>query len=218
MPALETTRVRESSLLGARQVRLVLDPPEGHLDAHVRAGQYCELALPGGDGAPFALMSTPAERTLAFLVGDRNEPGKSISALSVGDEIEVGPPMGPGFDLEACLGRDVTFVATGTGIAPVRAALTQALTRADDLGRIRLYYGLRNRRFIAIDDELPAWIEAGVVVRFHFSESEDGYVQDVVMADRPDPTRTAFVSAGHAEVGVALRAYAGTTGVVVENL
>jgi NAD(P)H-flavin reductase len=130
----------------------------------------------------------------------------------------VGAPGGPGFDLDACVGRDVTFVATGTGIAPIRAALSVALARAADLGRLRLYYGLRNRRFVAVDDELPGWIEAGVTVRFHFSESEEGYVQNVVIADLPDPKRTAFVTAGHPEVGDALRAWAGDTGVVVENL
>ncbi len=218
MPALETTHVREATLLGAGQVRLVLEPPEGYLDAHDRAGQYCELRVPGGESAPFALMSTPAERTLSFLVGDRSEPGTSIAALRPGEALEVGMPSGPGFDLDACLGRDVTFVATGTGIAPVRAALTLARERAAELGRIRLYYGLRNRRFVAIDDELPAWVEGGVVVRFHFSESEEGYVQDVVIADQPDPEHTAFITAGHPEVGEALRAYAGSTGVVIENL
>jgi hypothetical protein len=71
---------------------------------------------------------------------------------------------------------------------------------------------------VAVDDELPGWIEAGVTVRFHFSESEEGYVQNVVIADLPDPKRTAFVTAGHPEVGDALRAWAGDTGVVVENL
>jgi NAD(P)H-flavin reductase len=215
---LETTRVREATLVGAGQIRLVLEPPPGFLDAHLRAGQYCELRNPGGDAAPFALMSTPAEHELAFLVGDRSEPGKSIASLSGGDAIEVGAPGGPGFDLDACVGRDVTFVATGTGIAPIRAALSVALARAADLGRLRLYYGLRNRRFVAVDDELPGWIEAGVTVRFHFSESEEGYVQNVVIADLPDPKRTAFVTAGHPEVGDALRAWAGDTGVVVENL
>jgi CDP-4-dehydro-6-deoxyglucose reductase len=215
---LETTRVREATLVGAGQTRLVVEPPPGFLEAHQRAGQYCELRIPEGEAAPFALMSTPAERELAFLVGDRNEPGKSIAALSAGDPIEIGAPGGPGFDLEPCAGRDVIFVATGTGIAPIRAALRVALEGSTDLGRLRLYYGLRNRRFVAVDDELPGWIEAGVTVRFHFSESEEGYVQDVVIADQPDPKRTAFVTAGHPEVGDALRAWAGNTGVVVENL
>jgi len=212
------TLIREVSLLGARQTRLVLDPPEGFLEAHARAGMYCALGLPGGESAPYALMSTPAEGKLAFLVGDAGEPGKSLSSLAVGDEIAVDRPAGPGFDLDACRGRDVSFVATGTGIAPIRAALTVALEGGLGLGKLRLYYGLRNRRYIAVDDELPRWIEAGVVVRFHFSESEDGYVQDVVIGDQPDPTATAFVVAGHPEVGAALREWAGEAGVVVENV
>lgn len=217
-PAPMKTKVLEAMPLGEGQTRLILEDAGGCLAAHMQPGQYCMLGLAGGPATPFALMSTPNEASLSFLIRDRGERGQSLAAAQPGDEVEVGSPQGPGFDLAACAGRDVVLVATGTGIAPIRAALTTMLQDRGTYGAISLYYGLRNRSHSAVEEELPAWIEAGISVRLHFSDTADGYVQDRVADELAEPSTRAYVVAGHRGVADAIRAHANGQGPVVENL
>lgn len=216
--AIRTTQVVDVAPVGAGQTRLVLADPDACLAAHHSPGQYCMLGFPGGAATPFALMSTPDEGTLSFLVRGQGEPGTRLAASRPGDDVEMSAPRGPGFDLTACVGRDVVLVATGTGIAPIRAALTSLLEDRGAYGAISLYYGLRNRSHSAVEDELPGWLAAGVTVLLHFSDTSDGYVQDRVIADLAAPSDRAYVVAGHREVAEALRAHARDLGPVVENL
>jgi ferredoxin-NADP reductase len=212
-PRFFTSRVLAAEPAGEGQVLLTVDAPPGYLDAHARAGQWCELRVPGAVAAPYALYSTPAERCLVFLV---RLAGAPIAEVTVGDTLEIARPEGPGFDLARAEGRDVVFLATGTGIAPIRAAIETVLARRASYGALSLYYGVRDDRFVAVPDDLARWREAGVTVRVHASrpgtEAAARYVQHLVEEDAPDPTRTAFVAAGHPELVPALERYATSRG------
>jgi CDP-4-dehydro-6-deoxyglucose reductase len=207
-----STTIREKEPAGADQVRLVLDAPPGFLDAYVRPGQYAELGTKGGERAPYALLSAPHERLLAFLVKTTSEPGATLAHLAVGDLVDVTAPSGPGFDLDAACGKDLVFVATGTGIAPIRAAIETALRRRGDFGALALYYGVRDDRFVSVARALRRWELAGVALRVHHSRpadarSTDVYVQHLVAEDAPDPARARFVVAGHDALVDAIVAY-----------
>ncbi len=221
-----STRVLAAEPAGEAQVRLEVAAPPGFLDAHVRPGQYCELRVPGGEAAPYALANTPDERALVFIVKAGGDPGADIARLRVGEAVEVAVPSGPGFELGRAEGLDVAFVATGTGIAPIRAALDAVLARREVFGALSLYYGVRDDRFIALAHDLQRWRDAGVRVRVHHSRRggvrESGYVQDMIEDDAPDPRLTYFVVAGHVELVAALVRYVTARGVgrerVIENL
>ncbi len=207
-----STTVRENAPAGTDQVRLVLDPPAGFLDAYVRPGQYCELGLPGGKRAQYALLSAPHERMLAFLVKATSEPGMSLTQLGESAAVEVTPPSGRGFDLDDASGKNLVFVATGTGIAPIRAAIETALRRRGDYGAMTLYYGVRDDRFVSVVRALARWERAGVTIRVHHSRPTDArepgvYVQHLVAEDAPDPARTRFVVAGQTALVDAVVAY-----------
>lgn len=203
-PMVELTRTKVASAAdeAAEQRRLVLLDPGGLTERHVRPGQYCHLRVPGGTAAFYALMSTPAERELAFLIKSAGEPGAQLAALGPGDPVEVGPPHGPGFDVDAAKGRDVLFVATGTGIAPIRAVIEEVLTHPDEFGALSLYYGVRDASFLALAADLERWRRAGIDVRICYSRAEapeqgsSGYVQELIVADRPDMGNAAVFAAG----------------------
>jgi len=44
--------------------------------------------------------------------------------------------VGHGFDLVSAEGRDLVFVAMGTGVAPLRSALRHVLNRKEDFGQL----------------------------------------------------------------------------------
>lgn len=197
------TTVQSATEEANEQIRIVLADPAGLVDVHERPGQYCHLRVPGGEPSFYALFSTPAERALAFLVKAAGEPGAGIAALRAGDAIEASAPEGPGFDVDAAKGRDVVFVATGTGIAPIRAVIEVVLTRRTDFGALSLYYGVRDRSFIAFPRDIARWAEAGIGVRITHSRGDDapqdgsrGYVQELIVKDGPDLGNAALFAAG----------------------
>lgn len=207
MTAFTRTTVQSATEEAAEQIRIVLADPGNFVDAHERPGQYCHLRVPDGEPSFYALLSTPGERTLAFLVKAAGEPGAGIAALRAGDVIEASAPEGPGFDVDAAKGRDVVFVATGTGIAPIRAVIEVVLASRRAFGTLSLYYGVRDASFVAFASDISRWTDAGLDVRITHSRREDataegarGYVQELILKDRPDLGNAALFAAGQEEL------------------
>ncbi len=178
----------------AEQVMLEIDPPAGFAARHERAGQFCKIRVGGYEGI-FAMYSAPrfAEpaglvRFVRFLVRTGNpDGGEAADALAVlppGSPIAMTMPAGEGFALETARGRDVYVVATGTGVAPVRAAIEVALAERNAYGVLSLDYGVRSPEHLAIADEIARWRRHGVEVHVHMSTpSPDGGVRGVTVQE-----------------------------------
>lgn len=79
----------------------------------------------------------------------------ALHALQVGAEVEVRPPRGAFLRREP-LDRPVVFVATGAGVAPLRAMLMQELRKASG-PPLALLFGCRTEGDILWGDELYEW-------------------------------------------------------------
>lgn len=184
-------------------------PPDGFGEAYERPGQFCKIRV-GGDEGIFAMYSAPGEPGARFLVRVGNpiggEAADALAALPDGAPIEMTLPAGEGFALEQARGRDLFFIATGTGIAPVRAALEWVLLRRGEYGAISLDHGLRSAAHLAIGDDLARWRDAGVDVRVHFSTPDVAgdvrgtTVQDALRERGPDLRNAAVVAVGQPEM------------------
>jgi NAD(P)H-flavin reductase len=139
-----------------RQIALaLLDPPE----MRFIAGQFVsfEIARPGSDitaTRPYSIASSPTDLTSVQLLFNRvsGGPGSGyLFSLQPGDVTAFKGPVGS-FTLRDSA-RDILFVATGTGIAPIRSML-RALTEAGSTRRITLLWGLRSERDLYYQDEL----------------------------------------------------------------
>ena len=76
--------------------------------------------------------------------------------MKVGDEIELLGVAGHGFELDQMKGRDLVFVAMGTGVAPLRSALRHVLKRKDEFGKLFVLYGARTPDDFCYRDETEA--------------------------------------------------------------
>jgi NAD(P)H-flavin reductase len=95
--------------------------------------------------------------------------------------------VGHGFALEDQQGKDLVFVAMGTGVAPLRSALRHVLTRPDDFGQLVVLYGARTPDDFCYRDETEIWEAAGVELRQVVSRPDGhdwygptGYVQSLL--------------------------------------
>jgi CDP-4-dehydro-6-deoxyglucose reductase len=126
------------------------------------AGQFIsfEIRLPGVPHPvtrPYSIASPPRQSRRVTLLFNRvpGGPGSGfLYRLRPGDEVQFKGVAGM-FQLQNGPGRDVLFVATGTGIAPIRSMLLDLLDRAD--GRAAtLFWGVRDERDLYYQDELDA--------------------------------------------------------------
>ena len=118
----------------------------------------------------------------------------------VNDLVRLHGPLGTFFLREAA-GEHVAFLATGTGIAPVKAMLEQLFDMPTEMrpASVSVYWGCRRPdehywsptrvlpglRFVAVASRPPAdWVGA------------KGHVQNVLLQNQPDLSRTWVYACG----------------------
>jgi len=151
------------------------------------SGQVAILRVPGEDPAYFAFASAPEDDDLEVLVKQKAGASSVLYDMNVGDEIELLGIAGHGFPLDEMKGRDLVFVAMGTGVAPLRSALRHVLKRKDEFGQLVVLYGARTPDDFCYREEISAWKDAGVELRQVISRPDGhdwsgptGYVQSLL--------------------------------------
>src|SRR6185369_14341850 len=150
-------------------------------------GQGAVLRVEGEEPAYFAFAGAPEDRDLEVLVKQKAGASAVIYNKCVGDQIELVGIAGHGFSLDAMKGRDLVFVAMGTGVAPLRSALRHVLKRKEEFGQLVVLYGARTPDDFCYRDETDDWSAHGVELRQVISRPDGhdwsgptGYVQSLL--------------------------------------
>jgi len=160
-----------------------------HADGAVNftPGQVAVLRVEGEEPAYFAFAGAPEDRDLEVLVKQKAGASAVIYNKCVGDQIELVGIAGHGFSLDAMKGRDLVFVAMGTGVAPLRSALRHVLKRKEEFGQLVVLYGARTPDDFCYRDETDDWSAHGVELRQVISRPDGhdwsgptGYVQSLL--------------------------------------
>jgi len=180
----------------ARAVRSFDLMPEGSTGTHgvvFVPGQVAVLEVAGEAPAYFAFASAPEDPDLEVLVKQNMGASSLIFDMHPGDSINLLEVAGQGFALDEQRGKDLVFVAMGTGVAPLRSALRHVLKRKDEFGRFVVLYGARTPDDFCFRDETDSWEEAGVELRQvvskpggHDWSGPTGYVQSLLDHVLPD--------------------------------
>lgn len=180
----------------AREIRafdMALADEETARGLALRPGQVAVLRA--GDEAPayFAFASAPEDAELEFLIKRGGGASGVIFEMNVGDRVELIDVVGHGFALDEQKGKDLVFVAMGTGVAPLRSALRHALRHKADYGQLAVLYGARTPAHFCYTDETEEWKAAGVELREVVSRPDGhdwsgptGYVQSLLDHIVPD--------------------------------
>jgi len=141
-----------------RELTLRLREPK---DIRFKAGQFISFNLtpPGGERLmirPYSIASPPDQSDTITLVFNRVPGGRGstyLFNLREGDPVIFEGPQGSFYLRERT--RDVLFVATGTGIAPIRSMLLDLMHHGYG-GAATLYWGLRSQRDLYYQEEFDA--------------------------------------------------------------
>lgn len=206
MRSLIITKVHDQ----ARGVRSFDLMPEGASPKHGVAfvpGQVAVLAVEGEPPAYFAFASAPEDAELEVLVKQRMGASNLIFEMQPGQKIELLDVTGHGFALDEQKGKDLVFVAMGTGVAPLRSALRHVLKRKEEFGQFVVLYGARTPDDFCFRDETDSWEEQGVELRQVISRPDGhdwsgptGYVQSLLDHVLPNLNSPIALICGSAEM------------------
>ncbi|SDP13073.1 2Fe-2S iron-sulfur cluster-binding protein [Afipia sp. GAS231] len=196
--------VRDVRPVSALVTHLALEvPAAAFLD--YRPGQYMNVVLPDGTTRSFSMASIPRDNRVDFQI--RQIEGGSftqgmLQRMQPGDRLEVDLPLGV-FHLRAEDDRPLLMVATGTGIAPIKAIL-ESLMDHPDCPPVSLYWGGRTAADLFLLDDIRRW--GSRLFEFNFVpvlsradaawEGRRGHVQHAVTADFDDLSEHAIYLCG----------------------
>ena len=188
-------------------------------------GQVAILRVPEEEPAYFAFASAPDDPDLEVLVKQKVGASSVIYEMKTGEEIELLGIAGYGFKLDEMKGRDLVFVAMGTGVAPLRSALRHVLKHKDDFGQLIVLYGARTPDDFCYRDETEDWENAGIELRQVISRPDGhdwsgptGYVQSLLDNVLPNLSSPVALICGSREMIAQTRERLGKMGFKPEEI
>ena len=173
-----------------------------------RAGQYMNIIMPDGSTRSFSMASKPSENRIDFhmrrIDGGSFTEGR-LSGMQVGDRLEIEFPLGS-FCFHPEDYRPLLMVATGTGLAPIKAIL-ETLMDDPECPPVTLYWGTRTATDLYLHDEIQTWAERlseftyiPVLSRDNGWSGRRGYVPPAVLADINELSEYAIYLCGSPEM------------------
>ena len=163
------------------------------------------VLLPDGETRSFSMASASAGQQVDFHV--RRIPGGRytdhwLGQAQTGAALTIEAPLGV-FSYHEEDWRPLIMMATGTGIAPIKAILESLLDK-EDCPPVSLYWGMRTEEDLYLKDEIAGW--AGRLYEFNFVpvlsragaswQGRRGHVQDAVLEDHDDLSEHAIYLCG----------------------
>ena len=115
------------------------------------------MSLFGTGEFPASLPPSPTEEETFFTIRTVGSCPEALHRLQPGDRFGVRGPYGNGFPMESYFGRNLTFVAGGIGLIPLRSCIVYAMAHREKFGRIQIFYGARSPRELMYLPDLRRW-------------------------------------------------------------
>ncbi|QRR30721.1 2Fe-2S iron-sulfur cluster binding domain-containing protein [Pseudomonas simiae] len=196
-------RIDALGVLASNVLQVVLRLPPNSRFTYL-PGQYLDVIGPGGVRRSYSIANAQREDEKLELHIREVEQGVMsaywFGAAKANDLLRLEGPLGT-FSLREKDARNIIFLATGTGIAPVKAMLEQILKAPETVmgKQIFVYWGGRTESDIYWQPELTqlAAVFAPVLSRASSSWSgRTGYVQAAVLEDGIDLTQSVVYACG----------------------
>lgn len=167
-------------------------------------GQFNMLYVPGAGESAISMSGDPQSTdTLIHTIRVTGNVTRSIAAMKVGDTLGLRGPFGTSWPLNACVGRDVIFVAGGIGLPPLRPMIYRLIAEREKYGQLNLLYGARSPDMQLYTKEYPLWYDRGLKMKETVDRSSPGWHGNVgvvpLLLERLqdfDPARTILIICG----------------------
>ncbi len=122
-----------------------------------KPGQFIMLSIFGYGEVPVTITTTPdIKNYFEVAVRSVGTVTRAINRLKAGDKVGVRGPYGNGYNFHDMHGHDVTVIAGGLGIAPLRSLIEYAKNHPKTFKSFQILYGAKNPDEVLYDEELFA--------------------------------------------------------------
>ena len=144
---------------------------------NVLPGKFFEISMPKYGESPISV-SGYGEDYIDFTIRNVGKVTSEIFKYEVGDSLLIRGPYGNGFNLEKYIGRELTVVAGGRALAPVRGIVEYVYQNPNKFNNFNLIVGFRTINDALFKDDLKRWTEKLNVIVTVDKETEgyDGFV------------------------------------------
>ena len=170
-------------------------------EGQVKPGQFFEVSLPKFGEAPISV-SGIGEGTVDLTIRKVGKVTNEIFTSYVGDKLFLRGPYGNGFDVKDYEGREVTVVAGGTGLSPVRGVVDYFANNIDKRESFNLICGFKSPNDVLFKADLKEW-EKDINLILTVDKADEGYAGKTGLVttfipelEIKDVKNTAFVVVG----------------------
>lgn len=135
-------------------------------------GQFMEISIPGIGEAPISICNFD-DTSLEMTIRKVGRLTDKVFDLKPGDTLFMRGPYGNGFDVNLFSGKDVAFIAGGTGLAPVRKTIDAVVADCQEHIKPEILVGFKSPNDRLFIDDLKRW---------------SGNVKTIVTVDKGDET------------------------------
>ena len=201
-PALFPCRINSIDKVSKHVVRVGLRlPPSSNFK--ILPGQYVDIIGPSGVRRSYSVANHVTDNILEFHVGEVD--GGCLSdywfgKAKINDLLRLNGPLGT-FFLRSIKEQDVVFLATGTGIAPIKAMIesVKLLAPEDHPKSLSVFWGGRTLDDLYFDPSADHELLRYVPVLSRSAADwggQQGYVQDIFLNERPNLSNCVVYACG----------------------
>ncbi len=125
-------------------------------------GQFMEISIPGVGEAPISICNYD-DTSLEMTIRKVGKLTDQIFNLGKGDTLYMRGPYGNGFNLDHYRGKDVVFIAGGTGLAPIRKTIDHFVNNPDEVKNLEVLIGFKSPKDRLFVDDINRWSEKNCV-------------------------------------------------------
>jgi len=119
-------------------------------------GQFMEISIPGVGEAPISICGFD-DHSLDMCIRKVGRLTDQVFDLKVGDNLFMRGPYGNGFNVELFKGKDVAFIAGGTGLAPVKKTIDYFAKNKDLVKNLEVLIGFKSPKDQLFVDDINMW-------------------------------------------------------------
>ncbi len=159
-----------------------------------QSGQYMRVEFAGLPARPFSIGNRPGSDILELHIRNSGSPVSlhATEELRVGDEVYLTGPYGEAVYVQDCA-RPIIAVAGGSGLAPMKAIVEEALADARRTAAVHLYWGgavpeslYMHEDFLMLAQKDPRFAYHPVLSEQEVEGFAHGLVGDVMAGDIKD--------------------------------
>lgn len=125
-------------------------------EGEIIGGQFMEISIPGVGEAPISISDFDSH-SLDMTIRKVGRLTDKIFDLKAGDSLFMRGPYGNGFNLNLFRGKDLTIIAGGTGLAPVKNLARYFIEHMEEVKKLELLLGFKSPKDALFLEEIKEW-------------------------------------------------------------